>query len=229
MSRKQNLFFTHTPRIFVNNFHHDITIMGSPVAYMTSYLYLGVDIDNMLTFKQFYANTFKKISYKLFLLRRIRYMITVKASLDIVKTMFCSIIDYGNIFLSSCNSGDLKDIQTLQNHALRCCHKVSDPRDENTLHLHTISNIVLVDVRRKRQILTCIWRNIKKGVIEISRPLRQTRAAMAPSIYLPVPRNELYKKSVFYLGATLWNQLPVELRLHDNIDCFKSELHKHIV
>ena len=52
---------------------------------------------------------------------------------------------------------------------------------------------------------------------------------MAPSINLPVPRNELYKKSVFYLGATLWNQLPVELRLHDNIYCFKSELHKYIV
>ena len=44
-------------------------------------------------------------------------MITVKAALDITKTMFCSIIDYGNIFLSSCSSKDLNDLQTLQNHA----------------------------------------------------------------------------------------------------------------
>ena len=88
--------------------------MGSPVSYQSSDLYLGVDIDNLLTFKQCFAYTFKKISYKWSLLRRIRYMITVKAALDIIK-MFCSIIDYGNIFLSSCNVNDLKDIQTLQN------------------------------------------------------------------------------------------------------------------
>ena len=66
--------------------------------YVSTYLYLGVDIDKQLTFKTFYNNTFKKISYKLSLLRRIRYMITSKAALDIVKTMFCSIVDYGNIF-----------------------------------------------------------------------------------------------------------------------------------
>ena len=36
-------------------------------------------------------------------------MITVKAALDITKTMCCSIIDYGNIFLSSCYNNNLKD------------------------------------------------------------------------------------------------------------------------
>ena len=40
-------------------------------------------------------------------------MVAVKAALDIKKTMFCSIIDYGNIFLSSCNANDLNDLQTL--------------------------------------------------------------------------------------------------------------------
>ena len=39
-------------------------------------------------------------------------MITVKAALDIIKTMFCSIIDYGNIFLSSRNLNELNDLQT---------------------------------------------------------------------------------------------------------------------
>ena len=48
-----------------NNVHHDITILNSPVSYVSTYLYLGADIDNQLTFKTFYNNTFKKISYKL--------------------------------------------------------------------------------------------------------------------------------------------------------------------
>ena len=149
-------------------------------------------------------------------------MVTTKAALDIVKPMLCSIVDYGNIFLSSCNIVDLKDIQTLQNHALRCCHKTNDPRNEDIIHLHSISNVTMVDVRRKRQILTCIWRNIKKGIIETSTPARCTRATAAPTIYLPIPRQTLFKKSVFYYGASLWNQLPPNVRLHFTIEGFKT-------
>ena len=107
---------------------------------------------------------FKKISYKLHLLRRIRHMLTYKAAIDIIKTMFCSIVDYGNIFLSSCNDGDLNDVQILQNHALRCCCIIKNPVDVHVSDLHNNVNVQMVDIRRKRQIITCIWRNVKKGL-----------------------------------------------------------------
>ena len=206
-----------------------VTIQDIPLNYVSSYLYLGVDIDNQLLFKTFYSNTFKKISYKLFLLRRIRYMITEKAALDIIKTMLCSVIDYGNIFLSSCTDGELGDIQTLQNHALRCCYKISDPRDYHVNDLHLAANIVLVDKRRDRQILTCIWRNINKGFIKTKVPQRFTRATEGPTIYLPVPRTEVYKKSVFYYGSSMWNNLPLNVRMQDDIDSFKNLLYKHLL
>ena len=95
-------------------------------------------------------------------------------------------------------------------------------------HLHNISNIKTVDVRRKRQILTCIWRNIQNKLLKVAVPTRYTRAAEGPTLYLPIPGTELFKKSVYYYGATLWNTLPVNMRLHDNIDDFKSDLYKHI-
>ena len=79
-----------------------IKMQGMSVDYVTSYLYLGVDIDNMLTFKKHYNNTFNNVSHKLFILRKIRYMINVKGALDITKTMLCSVIDYGKLF----NGGD---------------------------------------------------------------------------------------------------------------------------
>ena len=115
-------------------------------------------------------------------------------------------------------------VQTLQNHALRCCYNVKSPRDEHVSDLHKNSNVVLVDTRRKRQILTCIWRNIVKGVIDIAKPVRETRLNIAPTIYLPIPKNNLFKKSVYYQGATLWNSLPNDTRLCDNINDFKSKL-----
>ena len=91
-----------------------------------------------------------------------------------------------------------------------------------------IVNIKLVDIRRKRQILTCIWRNIANGVIEISKPEGETRMNIAPSIYLPIPRTTLFKKSVYYYGATLWNTLPRETRLCTTLDEFKLKMYKEL-
>ena len=130
------VFHPHSANV-ENKFNNEIRILNTPVDYVNSYLYLGVNIDNLLTFKKYFSNVLKKISYKLSLLRRIRYMVTLKASLDITKTMFCSnIVDYGNIFLSSCIENDINGIQTLQNRALRCCHTVQNYRDEHVVDLH---------------------------------------------------------------------------------------------
>ena len=156
-------------------------------------------------------------------------MINTKAALDVAKTMLCSIIDYGNIFLSSINEAELNDLQILQNNAIRCCYQISDPRDEHILDLHVRANMKLVNTRRQKQILTCLWRNIQKGVVNIKEPVRLNRSAMAPTIYLPIPRTTLFKKSVFYLGATLWNALPRNVRSCDDIDKFKLEINNIFV
>ena len=225
--KKLKIFHPHTSNV-VNNVHENIKISGEPAHYVTSYLYLGVDIDNYLTFKPYFTNMYKKIMYKLSLLRRIRYLITMKAALDITKTMFCSIIDYGNIFLSSCTENDLKDIQTLQNHALRCCYRIKNPLEMHIDDLHENSNIKPVNMRRNRQILTCIWRNISKGVIETATPVRNTRLHVAPSVYLPIPNTILFKKSVYYHGSTIRNTLSPEIRLCTTINDFKSKLYNEM-
>ena len=95
--------------------------------------------------------------------------------------------------------------------------------------LHCNTNVQMVGVRRKRQIFTCIWRNVKKGIITTNVPLRETRYNAGLTIYLPVPRTELFKKSVFYYGATLWNNLPPEVRFCDNINDFKTKLYQIIM
>ena len=49
------------------------------------------------------------------------------------------------------------------------------------------------------------------------------------NIYLPIPRTTLFKKSVFYMGATLWNALPRNVRSCDDIDEFKLEINNIFV
>ena len=59
------------------------------------------------------STLFKNVSHKLYILRKNRPMLNKKASIDIVKIMICSIIDYGNMFIGSCKQRDLSDLQVL--------------------------------------------------------------------------------------------------------------------
>ena len=70
---------------------------------------------------------------------------------------------------------------------------------------------------------------MRNGVIQIAQPIRQNRSVEAPSIYLPIPRTELFKKSVYYYGANLWNDLPATIRLLNDTDSFKLEINTFFV
>ena len=202
--------------------NHEIIINNEPVIYVQSYLYLGIDIDQHLTFKKYFNTFFQSVSHKLYLLRKVRPMLTIKAALDIVKTMLCSVIDYGNIFLNTCAMQDLEDLQILQNHALRCCYNVIDAHMEHVTDLHTNANVKMQDVRRKRQKLLCIFRNLENGYIKPYTPVRNTRNVNGITVRLPIPRTEQFKKSVYYAGSKEWNGLPENIRASDTIDEFKK-------
>ena len=93
------------------------------------------------------------------------------------------------------------------------------------MDIHVNANVKLLDVRRKRQIILCIWRNIQTGFIETYVPARVTRTGMCKLVRLPIPRTELYKKSVNYVGCKMWNDLNDELRNIDNLQEFKKEMY----
>ena len=129
-----------------NDINNRIVINRQEIQYVNSYLYLGIDIDEHLTFKQYFTTIFQNWSHKLYILRKIRPMLNTKAALDIVKTMICSIIDDGIIFIDTCTTQDLQDLQILQNSALRCCYNVIDPRDEHVINLHSNANMEMLVV-----------------------------------------------------------------------------------
>ena len=60
------------------------------------------------------------------------------------------------------------------------------------------ANMKLLNLRRKKQRILCIWRNIQDGFIEICTPTRVTRAGIGQTVRLPVPRTELDKICSLY-------------------------------
>ena len=56
--KETKLVFDPHSQTIVNDIHSDIKLLNTPVDYVTSYLYLGVDIDESLTFTNLYSNCF---------------------------------------------------------------------------------------------------------------------------------------------------------------------------
>ena len=60
----------------------------------------------------------------------------MSAATQILKSMFLSVLDYGNVFITGVNKNSQSDLQKLQNDAVRCCLQIKQPRDANVTDLH---------------------------------------------------------------------------------------------
>ena len=116
-------FFQENRNIDCNLFENEVKcqIYNQTLEYENTFKYLGVDIDRYLTMKSFFDSMYKLVNHKLYLLKLIRPSLTVEAALAVGKSMILSLIDYGNIYLTSLTQKDQEDLQKLQNKVLRCC------------------------------------------------------------------------------------------------------------
>ena len=173
------------------------------------------------TFDQIYKNA----SHKLYIYRLIRGSLTMFAATQVLKTMFVSVLDYGNIFLTGINQDKLHDLQKLQNDALRCCLNVKNPRDVHVNDMHKQLNLHLLDHRRTVQLLTCVRKCIDNNYLPYVKPEDIILRNQNLKIKMPIPRNDTVKKSPYYWGSMIWNRLPQELRLSDNTVLFKKQVY----
>ena len=117
----------------------------------------------------------KKISQKIFLLRKIRKYITLESAVLIYKQAILPFFDYAGFLLISLGIEDKKDLQILQNDALRFCYNIRLSDRISIVDLHTRAKLSSLEQRRIRQLLGLQFLLYKK--IQINMLLWLTREA----------------------------------------------------
>ena len=196
------------------------------IGYTDTFKYLGVEIDSNLLFKSHTNRLNKNAGHKLFLLRRLKNVLTTFASTLVLKSMFLRVLDYGLLFTTVVPNKLIDDLQIIQNHALRAVLKVQDPQDLNVIELHDIVNVKLLKHRMYIQLLMCM-RNafLNNSLLVVERDLI-TRANDGATFVLPVPRLKSLRKCPFYLGSQIWNHLPIDIRTTNSKPLFKDFITK---
>ena len=92
-----------------------LTLNGRGVDFVTSYQYLGVILDQTLSFNKHINNCIKNVAHKMYLLSKVRPYINVSTSTILYKSMILLTPCQGDIIYEATNTDNLMKLQRLQN------------------------------------------------------------------------------------------------------------------
>ena len=198
---------------------HQLSIQDNRLERVSSYKYLGINLDMNLNYNNHLETCIKLISHKAYQLSKIRQYMNEYTATLINKTMILPIIEYGDVIYEGANQKLLNDLQTAQNRILRIC--LQEDNLANVVLLHRRCKISKLKERRLMHLNLFMYKQ-KNNVKIVNKRNVRTRAHDALLYTTSKPKNEKYKRNVFYKGALLWNNLPVEERNLQTYTIFKT-------
>jgi len=206
-----------------------LTLNDNPIEPVTSSPYLGVTIDQNLTFNEHIDGVVSRASRALGALRRASRFIPQATRATVYNTLVLPHLDYCSTVWGSAGVTKVQRLQKIQNRGMRIVLQAG-PRT------HIID--MLRDLR---------WLSIKQRIIFLNyvliykilnglapphlssvfvRPAHRYASRSITSGNLYVQR--AHPKSLTAVGTNLWNALPVLIRNLPNLRAFKRACTKHI-
>ena len=97
---KQNILTINESKTTYCLFNHkgstDLICKDRPLGLVLTHKYLGADITSDLSMAEYVTNVYKKASYKIHMLSRIRKFITTRAAIQIYKQIILPHLDYAS-------------------------------------------------------------------------------------------------------------------------------------
>ena len=200
-------------------------VMDKIVKYVNSHSYLGIILDSTMSFTPLMKSVKKRVSNKVFMLRKIRRYLNFEASISVYKQTILPIIDYSGFLLLTCTSSDLDELQVIQNDVLRICtmSKLSDRISR--IELHKICKIIGLKQRMQKQLLWLMY-ILSRDDNYLRMAPRETRSAQKVVFKVPAKILPIYERSPYYQGIKVWNELEKDTQKRDNVFAFKKDIEK---
>ena len=84
-----------------------IYVKDEPIQKVKQFKYLGITLDEKLTFRPHVHESIRKASHRLYQLCKIRRYVNTSSSVSIYKSMILPYMEYGDVFMSGANQVDL--------------------------------------------------------------------------------------------------------------------------
>lgn len=208
----------------------DLFINKTVIPLSHSAKFLGVVLDQHLTFQQHITSLSRKMSYGLSVLLRVRHFLNQPLLLNLYYAFINSHLNYCITTWGTTYKTHLQPLLTLQKRALRIITFSSFQRPSaelfNSLHILNITQL------QQYNTLLLIYNIINNLIIlETFVPLvaQGTRSSNTGNLLLPKINTNYGKHTLQFNGAQLWNSLPTPLKALKSLPTFKKHLKSHLL
>lgn len=213
---------------------HSIKI-GSDIIEQKNYCkFLGLVIDDKLTWSEHIAHTMSKLSRSLYALNRTKHIISRSHRKTLYDSLVHSYISYGIVLWGSTYSSNLQKIRICQKKALRCIYGSvynahTDPlfRDSKILKFDDLYQLEV-----GKLIYDALHEFLPKPLIHVFKPnttvhAHHTRQKDNPHIH--VRRTVVAKNSLVHRAPQIWSKIPMNIREKTTRNIFKRTLKKSLL
>ena len=210
----------------------NVTIKDTRLDQVNRVRYLGVEVDENLTWDCHVRNVCRSVAYKLHSLSRLRLTLNTRLLNTLYKTTIQPCIDYASSTWGNCSVTSRQALFRLHKRAARIVAKNFD-------YTHFHGEDIIKDLRwqtleqRRDFYLACLMYKCIHGlaparlcnIIEMyfDRHGFNTRNANSLNVVIPKPNMECFKQSFTYAGALHWNQIPSAIQNAPSFDHFKNK------
>ena len=187
----------------------DVSLNGQRLLIVDQFNYLGVTLDKYMTLGPHISKVINLAKVRVAQLRRTRKYVDKDTCLLLYKQMVLPTMEYCPIMLDGAPAWGTPALQVQQNHALRACERIANPRDIDIDVLHANNTMEKLEERRNKQLLAHIYR-LAKVPGNIVVPVRDLRGNDMIKLKARRPRKDIYYKCPLYRGCQLWNRLEAD-------------------
>ena len=191
---------------------------------VNNYNYLGVIIDDRLTFEKFLKAKGNKVNSRIFQLGKLRKFITSNIACTIYKQTILPLIEYADLVIDSGPPDKITRLQNLQDRAIR----IIDDGRHGALDIDVVSNLYRITplkIRRAEHLSLVMFRLKSDPLrIEHDRPNIHLRGRKKIKFKKYKRQNEKYLRSIFNRGVTLWDRIPEQVQRSTTKVKFKREI-----
>jgi hypothetical protein len=216
----------------------EIQLSSASIPVSTSVVDLGVSIDSQLTMSEHVASVCRSCCFQLRQLRAVRRSLTMDAAKTLVHAFVGGRIDYCNSLLAGISDSLMRRMQLVQNAAARLVTGLRkfDHVKPTLRDLHWLPVRQRINYKVALLVYKCLHGLAPSYLADDCRPVstmagrRQLRSADTGMLVVPRTRTSIGARSFAVHGPTIWNKLPVELRLSGlSADSFTKRLKTYLM
>ena len=200
-------------------------IDGLIVEQVRIFKYLGVVINETLTWSDHINMICSKVTRSLNLLRRLSWFLPRSLLLLYLKSYILPSFDYCDVVWSSCSQEESRRLETLFNFG--CKVVLRRRRDYSSTAARKELNLTTLASRRQIHMAQCMFRCLSlqsptylSGLFTPPSSHYKTRSSSTSQLNLPLVRTSFGKKSFSFAGTPLWRSLPPYIRTTTDFPTF---------